>query len=588
MLKPGSGSASEHYSNYNIALVVSLVAIHKGEWTGKRLLDGHEASTISAFLENSADGREPAGLRMNAGRLFQGSIILGDGFLLTHSQAASLVDIDLRNREVICPVINGQEINNEPSQEPGRSIINFRSWSQEQASQFEAPFEIVERSVRPVRATNNRPLYREAWWLYAEPRPGLVKAIRPLHHCFVASATTKYLNFSATPTNYVFTHALFIFATDRWDLYVVLQSTLHEVWARKYSGALETRLRYSPTDCFGTFAFPEGLWQTTQPALTALGERYHEHRAQLMRSLWLGLTDIYNLFHARDITPELVAKISKKSHSVVEQGYNNLLELRRLHRELDDAVRIAYGWDGLDLGHDFFEVETLPEEDRVRYTISPSARKEVLHRLLALNQERAAEEAAVALEAKKKTKTKKQPLTISAMPSDLFIQPTSAVALADAWARPMQDHRAETGAQLAALLKAMNGPLPKRQVILAAILALEPSLLLPYLDTQEAATWRHGIGREADPLPPGITPFIAKTDPAWGTAVRNLRTNGYLVENLQDGTWAPGANLDVFATTGWPDGRAGMVLDVLKRQSADTIITTLPTSLRGWIDAAAA
>ena len=30
-------------------------------------------------------------------------------------------------------------------------------------------------------------------------------------------------------------------------------------------------------------------------------------------------------------------------------------------------------WQDLDLEHDFHEVETLPENDRVRYTISPSA-----------------------------------------------------------------------------------------------------------------------------------------------------------------------------------------------------------------------
>jgi len=84
-----------------------------------------------------------------------------------------------------------------------------------------------------------------------------------------------------------------------------------------------------------------------------------------------------------------------------EAGYQGILELRRLHRELDLAIRNAYGWNdpstgsggALDLGYDFVEVETLPENDRVRYTISPSARKEVLKRLLAENHRRAAAEA---------------------------------------------------------------------------------------------------------------------------------------------------------------------------------------------------
>jgi hypothetical protein len=113
-----------------------------------------------------------------------------------------------------------------------------------------------------------------------------------------------------------------------------------------------------------------------------------------MRQLWLGLTDIYNLFHTRDLTPAVVAKVSKKSPEEAEAGFQGIRELRRLHRELDIAIRDAYGWSDLDLGHDFHEIETLPENDRVRYTISPAARKEVLHRLLALNHQRAVSEEA--------------------------------------------------------------------------------------------------------------------------------------------------------------------------------------------------
>jgi methylase of polypeptide subunit release factors len=379
-------------------LVVSLVAIHKGAWSGKRFLDGREVSTISAFFEDSTDDGEPDDLHENKKKVFQGSIYLGDGFLLTHQEAARLIAEDARNRDVIFSTPRGKEdINNAPDQAPGRSIINFHDWSQENASRFEAPFEIIERLVKPIRETNNRALYRDVWWLYAEPRPGLTAAIRTLQHCFVAARTTKYLNFSATPTNYVFTDSLYVFTTDRWDLYAIVQSTLHDVWARKYSGALETRLRYSPSKCFESFAFPENLWQTADPTLSAIGGRYHEHRKSLMLSLWLGLTDVYNLFHDPDLSLARVTKVSKKSQEEAERGFEGLLELRRLHRELDLAVRDAYGpgWQNLDLGHGFHEVETLEEDDRIRYTISPAARKEVLRRLLALNHTRAKAEADV-------------------------------------------------------------------------------------------------------------------------------------------------------------------------------------------------
>jgi len=228
------------------------------------------------------------------------------------------------------------------------------------------------------------------WWRYYRYNKLCYDNLDAIGKCFLAARTTKHLSFSQTDSGKIFTDAVYVFTTDRWDLYAVVQSALHEVWARKYSGALKQDLRYSPSNCFDTFPFPEGLWQTPHPALANLGAAYHEHRRVLMRQLWLGLTDIYNLFHTRDLTPAQVAKVSKKSIEEAEAGYQGILELRRRHRQLDEAIRDAYGWIDLNLGHDFHEVETLPDNDRVRYTISPAARKEVLKRLLAENHRRAA------------------------------------------------------------------------------------------------------------------------------------------------------------------------------------------------------
>src|ERR1019366_3378011 len=81
------------------------------------------------------------------------------------------------------------------------------------------------------------------------------------------------------------------------------------------------------------------------------------------------LTDLYNLFHDTDESAEDIQK------------------LRELHVEMDKAVAAAYGWDDLDLGHDFH-----PTKQGVRFTISEAARREVLGRLLKLNHERHAEE----------------------------------------------------------------------------------------------------------------------------------------------------------------------------------------------------
>ena len=374
-------------------LVVSLLALHKGEWNAPRMLDNQPVEMINAFFEEEESLGAPNSILENHDQVFQGSIFLGDGFLLTHKEADQLRASDARTAEVIMPIINGKELNNEPNQAPGRSIINFRDWPLEQAQEYPEPFSIVVEKVKPDREKQKDKGGMEFWWRFLRPRVEMVSRIHNLPRCFVAVWVTKHLNFSLQPTNIIFSNSCYVFTTDRWDLFTVVQSTLHEVWARKYSGSLKQDLRYSPSKCFDTFAFPAGLWQTADPSLAKLGERYHAHRKALMLSLWLGLTKIYNLFHARDLSPTMVTQVSKKDADTATTGFEALLELRRLHVQLDLAVRDAYGWQDLDLEHGFYEIETLTENDRVRYTISPAARREVLKRLLTENHARAEAEA---------------------------------------------------------------------------------------------------------------------------------------------------------------------------------------------------
>ncbi len=92
-----------------------------------------------------------------------------------------------------------------------------------------------------------------------------------------------------------------------------------------------------------------------------------------------GLTKTYNRFHSPDESAEDVER------------------LRELHVEMDLAVADAYGWDDLDLGHDFHE--TRPG---IRYTFEPAVRAEILDRLLELNHERYEEEMRAGLHAEGK------------------------------------------------------------------------------------------------------------------------------------------------------------------------------------------
>ena len=193
--------------------------------------------------------------------------------------------------------------------------------------------------------------------------------------------------------------------------------------------------RYSPTDCYVTFPFPAALLtkisednpilMSLQQALDNTGEHYHQFRAALMIETNEGLTKTYNRFHDPEETDSQV------------------MELRRLHCEMDQAVLNAYGWHdvptGCGFGLDYLDVNddvSLPPElqERIdsgdlffrdadeacdfagligsrrklpwRYRWPDAVREDVLARLLALNAERYAQEVAQGLHSDKKKATK--------------------------------------------------------------------------------------------------------------------------------------------------------------------------------------
>jgi hypothetical protein len=170
--------------------------------------------------------------------------------------------------------------------------------------------------------------------------------------------------------------ATVVFAYEDDAHFGLLSGGFHWWWAVTRASTLETRIRYTPTDCFETFVQPE-----LTPAVGDLGGQLNSHRSALMLDRQEGLTTTYNRVHDP------------------EEHADDIVRLRELHVELDYAVRDAYGWDDLDLGHDFHQTKF-----GVRFTFAPTPRQEVLDRLLELNHERYAEEVRQGLHGKAKSK----------------------------------------------------------------------------------------------------------------------------------------------------------------------------------------
>ncbi|MDV3000172.1 MAG: hypothetical protein N5P05_001778 [Chroococcopsis gigantea SAG 12.99] len=389
------------------AVVVSIVHIQKNSPSnhppspskergqgGEVLLDGKPVSKITAFLFHAGEDDNPKTLLANAGKSFIGSYVLGMGFTFDDSnpdatpiaEMEKLIVKDPRNAERIFPYIGGEEVNSSPTHSHHRYVINFGDMREDEARQYPDLMAIVEEKVKPERLKNNRAAYRNYWWQYGEKRRELFKAIAPLDRVLVISCgATSHGSFTFLSSKMVFANTLAVLAFQNYSTFTILQSRIHENWARFFGSSMKDDLRYTPSDCFETFPFPH-LTPEMEEKLENIGREYYEYRAGLMQKNGEGLTETYNRFHAPD------------------ESDDEILRLRELHGELDRAVLEAYGWSDIATDCQFLlDYEDLtpdPSPERrgesrkkpYRYRWPSEVHDEVLARLLELNQTRFDEE----------------------------------------------------------------------------------------------------------------------------------------------------------------------------------------------------
>lgn len=358
-------------------------------WDGTRVLDGRTVVGIDEMLyPASRSGWRKQRLAANAGKSFQGSIVLGMGFTMSPAEARALIAKDPRNADVLFPYLGGEDLNQSPTQTAARWVFNFFDWTEERARQYPDCFAIVEAKVKPERQKLAKKDYATAkrraqyWWQYAADAKELYRTITPLERVLAISRVSDTAVPLFVPTGQVLSDATVVFAYDDDFHLAVLTSGFHWCWAIRFASSLETRVRYTPSDVFETFPQPPET-----ECVAAAGRALDEYRRPLMVERDLGLTGLYNLFHDPAVDDDAVAR------------------LRDLHVEVDLAVRDAYGWSDLDLRHGFHEVRG----QGTRFTFAPDVADEVLDRLLELNKERYEAEVAAGLHGKKTNKSGVKP-----------------------------------------------------------------------------------------------------------------------------------------------------------------------------------
>jgi hypothetical protein len=435
------------------AVDVSMIGFDKGSEKIKQL-DGAEVAEINPDLTSIGDVTKATALKTNLGLSFIGTKKAGKFELDDKTARQLLTDPNPNgkpNSDVIRPWLDGFAVAKRTSFE---WIIDCGlDMPLETFVGYVQPHKRALELVRPDRNENNRQLYRNKWWLHAETRPGMRRNCLSKKRYLATVCHAKHRLFVWADSIFLPDGGVFTFARDDDYFFGVLHSHHHEVWSLKQGTHLEDRPRYTPNTCFETFPFPfandlhsgeiappmepepdsgwelvmESRFYTIREEPPAYGgggaprkQTPGKYRAAIAaaakalnesREAWLnppewtvekilefpgsiagpwaryvvnpdknGIGTVrYSRLEPRDA--DCAAMLKKRTLTNLYNERPAWLDLA--HKKLDAAVAAAYGW-----------AADLPDE-------------QVLERLLALNLERAAEEAKANSEAKPKSQREK-------------------------------------------------------------------------------------------------------------------------------------------------------------------------------------
>lgn len=320
---------------------------------------------INADLTVGADVATTVRLRANERLSSRGMSLHGSGFIVTPAKAAELGlgAVDGLDRH-IRPYRNGRDLTGRPR---GAMVIDLFGLDEDDVRRrFPAVWQHVRDTVWPEREHNNRATYRDNWWIFGEPRRELRPALHGLPRYIATVETAKHRVFQFLPAEILPDNMLVAIGLSDGFSLGVLSSRQHVAWALAAGGWLGygNDPRYSKSRCFDPFPFPKAT-ALQRAEIGGLAEELDAQRKRVLAAhpSRLTLTGLYNALEARR---------SGRALDDAEREIDRLGEvavLAHLHERIDAAVAAAYGWPaGL-------------------------ADAEVLARLVALNRERAREEA---------------------------------------------------------------------------------------------------------------------------------------------------------------------------------------------------
>ena len=358
----------------------------EGDGEGREVRFGAHAGKLHADLKVGANLATAKPLTANGLISHRGMQLIGAGFIVTPEEAVQLGLGRIPGLEQhIRQYRNGKDLT-----QTTRNVMVidlFGLSADEVRSRYPEVYQWIVERVKPERDHNNRATYRNIWWIHGEPRRELRSALKGLARYIAAVETSKHRFFVFLDESIFPDNMLVNIAVENAGVLGILTSRVHVNWALAVGGRLGigNDPRYNKSRCFETFPFPNTT-DGQQARIRALAEQLDAHRKrQQAQHPGLTLTGMYNVLEKL----RLGATLTAKDKTLHEQGLVSVLA--QLHDELDAAVFDAYGWSDLAPALVGKPGGSTPYPDKP--AAQAEAEEELLSRLVALNAERAAEEA---------------------------------------------------------------------------------------------------------------------------------------------------------------------------------------------------
>jgi hypothetical protein len=164
-------------------------------------------------------------------------MLAGKNFLIDENTVQSFKDeVRSANENPIKPYVKGDDIKRRIET---RYVIDLFGYSKEEVrDSFPGIYQYLVENVKPHRDINNRPKFREQWWIFGEPRRTFRPALKDIGRYIATIETTSHRFFRFLDADVVPDHMVVAIALSDAYFMSFLSSRVHIRWMLSSGGKL--------------------------------------------------------------------------------------------------------------------------------------------------------------------------------------------------------------------------------------------------------------------------------------------------------------------------------------------------------------